>query len=523
MQRTLQWIRNVHGTALTRRFTRAIVWICVLALAAVHLPLPLTGDQALYMYGAKSLAEGQALYLDFWDVKQPGVYLFYLLAGTLFSFDEVGLHILEALWFGLAAWFAYRIGRQSGSKNVLMLLIPLFTAGTYFVAVSPWHMAQPDGLLTTPLAGVAWALCDRQALTSRHSRLIVAGVFSGLAAIFKVSVIIVPLAMIAAWYLTTWSDAAVRDRFGRLRDYAWILAGVLLPLSAVTLWFALHGALGQLIWTTFHYPFIALSEIERHSSDFYFAARWFLDGTIFWLPFAAIGSAWSIRKVLHRNVSGQPGVLMLVWLVVGALTILLQYHYFWAFHFNQFFVPMGVLAVIGLRVLFGWANARMAAFAGPLLTGTIVFVLLALVAFGNRATLKFSPLLDAFASGDGLRSSFAQQYDPKTHQILESVSAALSDTNPSDSIYVFGDPRLLLASGRIQAVPYNGWALEMMTAEQWREFSNLLRSVAPMHLYISDKYLRLLPGKSPELMEWISLRYDLYHTDTMAGGWYKLR
>src|SRR5688500_7224186 len=105
-------------------------WVLVfLALVLSHQPLPLRGDQGLYLYGAKELADGAVLYKDFWDLKAPGVYFFYLLAGSLFGFSVAGLHVLEAVWLGVAAWFAFRIARVATSTRWVAPLAPFLTVG----------------------------------------------------------------------------------------------------------------------------------------------------------------------------------------------------------------------------------------------------------------------------------------------------------------------------------------------------------------------------------------------------------
>jgi hypothetical protein len=153
----------------------------------------------------------------------------------------------------------------------------------------------------------------------------------------------------------------------------------------------------------------------------------------------------------------------------------------------------------------------------------IVAGLLALGFFGNKMGIKILPFVDALVETGGVRTAYVDRYDPKTNQIHASLRAALADVQANESIFVFGDPRLLLGSGRWQAVPHNGWALEIMVAEQWREFSQQLRQASPAHIYISDYYVRLLSERYVELMNWIERDYDPYHVDTMAGTWYRLR
>jgi hypothetical protein len=72
--------------------------IIVAALASIHLPYPFAGDQTLFLLGAAALDRGEVLYVDFWDIKQPGIYLFFWLAGRLFGFSKIGVHLLELIW-----------------------------------------------------------------------------------------------------------------------------------------------------------------------------------------------------------------------------------------------------------------------------------------------------------------------------------------------------------------------------------------------------------------------------------------
>ena len=156
MEKIVYWLRDTRDHPATATWLWAGTWGCVLAMAAIHLPVPLTGDQGLYMYGAKELAAGKTLYLDFWDAKQPGVYLFYLLAGSLFGFTPIGLHVMETIWFAMAAWCAYRLGKSASPDGLAPLVIPVLSAGTYFASVGAWHMSQPDGLMATPVVASIW-------------------------------------------------------------------------------------------------------------------------------------------------------------------------------------------------------------------------------------------------------------------------------------------------------------------------------------------------------------------------------
>ena len=61
----------------------------VIALGLSKLAYPLMGDQALFLLGGRTIDGGGILYRDFWDIKPPGIFLFYFIAGKLFGFSEM--------------------------------------------------------------------------------------------------------------------------------------------------------------------------------------------------------------------------------------------------------------------------------------------------------------------------------------------------------------------------------------------------------------------------------------------------
>ena len=62
------------------RLSRFAVYNCA-ALAIIGLmgilclPIPFMGDQVIHVLGAMKMDAGGVLYRDFWDLKQPGIFL----------------------------------------------------------------------------------------------------------------------------------------------------------------------------------------------------------------------------------------------------------------------------------------------------------------------------------------------------------------------------------------------------------------------------------------------------------------
>ena len=484
--------------------TVAVIAVALLfALMGVHVGMPLEGDQSLYFFGARQMSEGAVLYRDYWDIKGVGVYGFYWVAGTLFGYTAVGLHVLELIWFSLTALLAYRLCVIATRNSRLAYVAPLATVGAFFTAATPWHLTQPDGLVSLPLTFAAWAIVE-PALQRRKSPLpewILAGIGAGLASLFVTGSIIVVLAFVMAAVVISFRESATVVRTGVVQRVFGFLLGMALMLLIPIVWFAKAGALQEYLWTTWLYPMAAQTEFSRDVPKLIGSVTWFAGAVSMLLPCALIGGLATLRDLRARKSHALVGLLMCVWLAAGFVALLLQYHYSWQFHFNHFFVPVGVLAVIGLAEIFRVlmdGEARLLAVA------------LLIIALGFPALLVKKLIA---------RSTHASAVT--TYQ--DSVKQGLGMAASNDSVYVLGDPRVKFAAGYRQPVKQNGWVLEVMLSEQWKEFSAALRQSSPAYLYVNRGYPELLARNAPELREWIARDYEAFHTDSVQGTWYRRR
>ena len=72
------WRSAAHNEHVATWVLDAAAAALVVFTGALCLALPFWGDQALFTVYARQLAEGAVLYRDIFDVKQPGIFLFYL-------------------------------------------------------------------------------------------------------------------------------------------------------------------------------------------------------------------------------------------------------------------------------------------------------------------------------------------------------------------------------------------------------------------------------------------------------------
>lgn len=65
------------ASVLTEVAWTAFVLMLIAGIGALKLLTPFDGDQALFLYFAQAIDHGEKLYVDVWDMKQPGVFWFY--------------------------------------------------------------------------------------------------------------------------------------------------------------------------------------------------------------------------------------------------------------------------------------------------------------------------------------------------------------------------------------------------------------------------------------------------------------
>lgn len=124
------------------------------------LALPFWGDQALFTVYARQLAGGAVPYPDIFDVKQPGIFVFYLLGASLFGYTEVGIDLFKLLyWLGFSL-FALAALRPYFSTRWGRSLVPVFTVAVYYLHAGLLDLTQIEILVGFPIL-VAWSMLVR--------------------------------------------------------------------------------------------------------------------------------------------------------------------------------------------------------------------------------------------------------------------------------------------------------------------------------------------------------------------------
>lgn len=499
-----------------------IHWPLALALLAAvavlglgHLAYPFGGDQALFVLAALDLDHGAVLYRDFWDFKQPAVFAFYWAAGRTFGFDEIGIHAFELAWMlALAVVLLVTLRRWTSSSSIAALA-PLLTVGNYYAVSESWHLTQVEGLVGLPMYLALWYAATPEA-PARAWRLFVSGAMGGVVLLFKLMF----LPILVAFWLAAIACDLVRHGLGARRLAAMvtsIVVGCVGPLLAAVAYFAWTDSLGVAAWTWFDFPRSVVREIPAPSLWRLFGGLvWFANGFSWLLALAVVGGFVAVRRRADAV-----GLNLVVWCVVGGGVILAQVQSWWQYHFHLLFVPVGVLAAIGVDTVWTWMRQGDRFLARRWGTALMVLALACLASptLGLLARKAVPLIEEGFAWRHDARRRYQRLVSGEYASTLDDVAFLGERGSLPGRIYVFGNPLYHLLSGRGQAIALNGWFMEVAPAEQWAQVAAELAAARPPYIFVAKVERALIRQHSPALEELLRTAYQPLR-ESRTGVWY---
>lgn len=508
------------------RFTKLDVLslTAIFVVGLLYLPYPFGSDQALFTVGAAKLSTGAVLYRDFWDTKPPGIFGFYLLAGKLFGFNEVGIHTLEVLYMTTFAAVLVLTLKTYYKNPPVAAFVPLLTMGMYYGTSERQSLTQADILVGFPLFLALWFALrasqqeDRQALWS-----LLSGVMGGLAVLFKLVFFLIPAGF---WFVIVFDSIARRRKKGLSTFLSLgvpVVLGWLIPLVAVAGYCAWQGTLTLLSWTLFVYPSRIAHEIPCAPSRLFLMPMldWFTSRYAVLMSLSCLGAYVSLssrRDLLTLSLA--------FWLLLGFVIVFLPCQFRWHYYFLLLSVPLGILSAQGLDVL--WEQAKgspqwTTPWRGQFVAISCLALLFSpiLLSWGEKALL-FAYASLSQASG-GLTYEYRYSYGRELFKIEEDVAFLSEPDSLPGGIFALATPLYYILSGRDQTTSLSGWSYYLLS-EQWSQLSEELIRTRPPYIFIATE---CLPGKCEELLrrqapQIFRLLKDNYQElrRSAAGVWY---
>lgn len=526
-----------------RFFFIAASLISVAILGIARLSETFYGDQAMFTVYARAISEGAVLYGDIWDVKQPGIFIFYLLAGLLFGFSESGIHFFELLyWLAFSAVLIFSL-RWYFQTSFFLSLAPLFTVGYYYLVADSWRLTQVESLIGFPiLLAILLLLRAGECFPRRVSGLLffLSGLAWSFVLILKSAYLLVCLAITAIVFLFIFKKLKAAGAGTVFRSILLLFAGILAPMAAIACYFIFHGVSEELFYVTFLYPRDSVAAFSGwHRLHFLRESiYWFFWHYLPLLVLIALGtfacllrisqnSTGSVRSFVFPDTrSDLFTLLLIVWVVSGLSAILVQAASWWGYHFMLLFAPLGLLAAKSLEsfwffVIEKWNITGKSRFPAAAVFAVILFpaflpvkepsIDMAKRYFDSRGLKIFRP---GFFEPHGFNSD---QY--------EHIGRAVAFLPPRDAqnhnMFVCANPLYYHLSDSYPTGPSNGWSPEFFMERQWRQFEADLSTRLPVYLIIDEDCSKLIQKHSPETIRLIRQRYERLNTEDDAE-WFVL-
>lgn len=497
------------------------MWRPVLVMAVVGWAAagtPIRGDHALFALYGRAMGDGAVLYRDLWEVTNPGVLWFYQLAGTLFGFDEDGLHLFEWLY-----WLAFVLSVSAAVKSAHGLtrwpLAPaVLVGGVFYLSSSAEtaHLTKAEGLVAFPLFLAAWLAVraeDTRFRPAAHGLWLLAGACGGVAVLFKFA--------FAACLLAAWMPSVRRlvKEFD-LQSLISLAGGFSFVLGGAMAYFIANDAVPQLRDCLFVTPREVLAHAELAGFDkLAMSVRWFVEVYSPVLAVAIAGTFVTLNRQTDRLV-----VSVGLMAAAAVPVILVQRWSWWTSHFLLLAIPVSVLAAYTWPVLWAAVSARLTTTPGrrEKWAATAVGLALFLPVLGQGGYVYLRLLNHGFGltavDRAAARMSFGRAY-------LEAKREAdWLATRPPGPAFVAGDPLISWMANRPQPGRFHGWSLELFPPRLWDELLAEWKAAPPPLIFLdthAHRYEAILTAKAPAARAWLLANY--HETRRSATGvWYQL-
>lgn len=488
---------------IKNRLDVVAVLLVIISVGLIQSSTVLGGDQSLFVVIAQLLDSGKTLYKDLFDYKQPGIFLFYLLAGKTFGWSDIGIHLFE-----LGYWILFSLILFSCIRNYSLFradyfnsLLPLFIIGAYYGNATIFHLTQLEALINFPLFLIVWLL-DRAYKTESglFVTYLVIGVLIGIVLLSKLVFSPIIFFFLLIHFIFTLKSKDIKYIF--VKQIIPLCIGFVIPLSVFLSYIFIHQIENLIVDIYFKIPTSVIALEDQVDPDRLLSSlKWFIKKMLVLLLLAVLGVFLMTKKESHFFS------LIIAWGVIGFLVILMQKTSWWSYHFQLLYVPIGVFAAIGLDfVLYHFLQKVKP--STPLIKGFLIVTIVSLVFFNQMNTLW-----KGAASQNNTRLygfDYARDDAAKIVQVIKK----------EDSIFICGNPRMYVLSSHLPELSTNGWILEYYLDYQWDEFYNEFKNKPPTYLFVKNDYDKLIESKHVKLWELMMKEYSEF--DSVENGkWYK--
>lgn len=499
---------------------------CISFLAWPSLMLPFDGDAALFCVIAKELHFGKVLYLDQYEITNPGIIWFYQITGSFFGFSEIGIRRGEIIYWSIfvlssSAWIRKKQQLNYWPMSTLFYVVFFYFASGY---ASPHHLTKTEGIVLPLMFFAIVFFCE--AFNKDQKRYfeyaILSGLFIGFVLLFKLFYSVIFFLMyLGIIGLEITYDRRLFFRMVAIRSLG-LLTGLSFVLLPTLLYFYFHSALEQLLQTLFVMPTLYLKEGRLAESErLIFSFKWFLLHYSVLSAIALAGFCFKFR--LYRD---RESFAFLIAIFAAMIVFILQRLSWWSYQTILTGGLIGCLASTTWPTLIDFFRFRLqpTRFEKAVGLGILFVCLLPVITPFGRTFLQV-----ALSAKGGFSDESRRQFRNKTFvscRLNSNEAVWFHNAFPNEEhIYVFGNPELYLETNTRPALRINTWSLELYPKVLRQQIIENFATAPPKIVYVDHLqfgYDMQIQEKLPELHLFLLSEYTIFHKSE-SGTWWVLR
>lgn len=511
--------RSAKSTVVTvpEWLAQAPFWIMVVILISftfiriVFKDIPIERDEGSYAYMGHLLLQGGTPYIDFYEMKPPGLYYSYALLSGLSGGDLAMMHVWMAILLAIGGWcmfvFVSKIAEKGAAVMAVLAWCALgLTASSSGFSIQAEHLVGFFAVMG--LAFLVWGLREnRKWLVLAAGAALCYGLLIKQNGLFfaLLSITIVPI-----FHKTENPGGWIKNT---IRDGGWLAMGAAIPAFIFGGILAMKGALDEFWFWNIEYPKSYTSSITWELGRTLLengVKKMYAEYPLFWiLGFGGAIGIWFTRIAGWKK-----------WTVAGFLLMAMLSvtpgKRFYGHYFLHFFPALAVGCGAAVFALGEWTSGLMSRYVrqlGTVLLVGVVFITL----LGMKEGYYFRPNFTKI-----LRETYGSNPFPESKQMADYLNSKYQE---GDGLVVFGsEPQLYAYTLANAPTRHHFMAFLLKNHPKEKDWQNEviadIEAKPPKYAVWVQHPLTWLPaeGADQRIIQW---SWSFIHRDYTPIAWYE--
>jgi hypothetical protein len=413
----------------------SIVGLAFLISRLRFMEVPLDRDEGSYLYLGKCFIEGYKPYIDFYEIKPPGIFLIYGLFHLLFGHSIFLLHIGILLTQLITAWLIYKIAISLYGQDAQG-----YTAASVYLIMNMFPQFIPFGILSEHFFVLFILLAIYILLKISENNIVknffISGLCFGFAAMIRQHAIFMVLPMFALiYYMTQKSNKHL------IKNLSSFVLGSISIIILLISYVVVRGGIEEMVYWVFTYnkeSYVSSVPWDRGKQYFFrFLNLVFFQKHYPILIIFGLGFIFLVRNIVVNNLRFEN--LLVLFFFIGSFATVFPGNRFYGHYWLMMFPFFALVSSVFIYSISSKTWYRY---------GVIVatFILFLNQLYLNKNTY-FKDKADRI---------YQIMYDVNPNFALEKVTGFLKRSlKESEKIFVFGsEPQLYYETDKMLSIPH---------------------------------------------------------------------